>query len=337
MVFRFLFLTLIVFYFFTGCDQNRNQVLPKSTGKPLEMIVVADSVVWFSGLNDAVESVFLAEHPGLPQREPLFSLYFIDKRHFEQIFKTTRSILYLEIDPSLKKPKFALQHDVWAKPQLVVNIFAPNVSDLIKILNKNQSKIAFMFRDFEVNLQIEELKERNNVKIYKEIKSQWGHSPLIPIAFLKATEKKDFFWFRRDRMVGDHEILDGFFYYKTPYLANSDWHLKSIIHKRDSVLNLYVHGRLPNSFMATEKLYLPDTFEYKKGPFYVKEIRGLWRMINETMGGPFIMQVYLDTAANELYYVDAYLYAPYFDKRKFVLELEAVTKSMDAVEINLAD
>ena len=76
--------------------------------------------------------------------------------------------------------------------------------------------------------------------------------------------------------------------------------------------------------MATERRIIPS---YEEGTFeglFSMEIRGLWKIENDYMGGPFYSLTVVDTANARLLTVEGYAYAPYFDKRPYIREVEGL-------------
>jgi hypothetical protein len=57
---------------------------------------------------------------------------------------------------------------------------------------------------------------------------------------------------------------------------------------------------------------------------YYTEIRGLWTVVNDYMGGPFINITRLDEKRNRVVTFDGYVYNPGGDKRKHVRWLETM-------------
>jgi len=53
-------------------------------------------------------------------------------------------------------------------------------------------------------------------------------------------------------------------------------------------------------------------------------MRGLWKVQNDFMGGPFVNVSFLDSVNNRIICMDAYVYRPNKDKRELLRELEAV-------------
>jgi len=58
------------------------------------------------------------------------------------------------------------------------------------------------------------------------------------------------------------------------------------------------------------------------------EIRGIWEVKNDFMGGTFINYSFIDKKNNRILCLDGFVYAPNQDKRDYIFELEAIFKSL---------
>lgn len=81
--------------------------------------------------------------------------------------------------------------------------------------------------------------------------------------------------------------------------------------------------------MTTEHQIPPtfNIFEFKNN--YAAEMRGLWRMENDFMGGPFVNLSVLDISNNRVIMLDGFVYAPRFDKRNYLRQVEAIIYSLE--------
>lgn len=61
---------------------------------------------------------------------------------------------------------------------------------------------------------------------------------------------------------------------------------------------------------------------------YTVEIRGLWRVEGDFMGGPFVSLSSLDLARKRVVTAEGFLYSPKYDKRDYLRQLEAVIYSL---------
>ena len=52
------------------------------------------------------------------------------------------------------------------------------------------------------------------------------------------------------------------------------------------------------------------------------ELRGLWEVENDFMGGPFVSYTTLDERTNRLITLDCYVYSPKYGKRNYLRALE---------------
>ena len=105
---------------------------------------------------------------------------------------------------------------------------------------------------------------------------------------------------------------------------------------RDSITQLYIEGPKPSnnlrSYMqvydglplATQNITLNNKFGY--------EVKGWWDMKNGTMGGPFVSTAYVDEIRGRVLVVDAFVFGPNFNKRRFIKELEAICLTLKSAE-----
>lgn len=80
--------------------------------------------------------------------------------------------------------------------------------------------------------------------------------------------------------------------------------------------------------MTSELRFFPSYEEILHEKAFASELRGLWKIENDFMGGPFVSLTVYDEARARLVTVEGYVYAPYFDKREYIREVEAVVRSL---------
>jgi hypothetical protein len=146
----------------------------------------------------------------------------------------------------------------------------------------------------------------------------------IAPGFQIADEKKDFIWLRYETP----EISQGIVLYTFPYVSDSAFMVDYQLKVRDSILRAHVPGPTTGSFMATERrVEQINNFREHNGN-YAAEMRGLWRVVNDFMGGPYISLAVLDAANQRVIVAFGYVYAPSKDKRNLLRQVEAMVYSL---------
>jgi hypothetical protein len=102
----------------------------------------------------------------------------------------------------------------------------------------------------------------------------------------------------------------------------------SIIPMRDAIGEKYIPGSKEGMYMITEAAYTPFTIETEIEEKMAYETRGKWEVKNDFMAGPFLNYAIVDKEHDRLLVVEGFTYAPSVDKRNFLLELEAIAKSV---------
>ncbi len=321
-------LILISILVVAGCGtetKNRKIYLPSISGKAGDVLIVIDKEYWESEPGIALRATLASEFPYLPQREPLFTLYTAPKSSFTGGFLVQRNVVVVNINPSLDTAKVVYQEDIWAAPQLVITISAPTKEEAATQILMEKDKMAGAIDQAERNRII------GNAKTYPEFKSrdavmdQFGGSLWFPKGYTIKKQTKDFIWISYETTY----INQGFFAYRFLYKTPKDLELANIIAKRNEILEVNVPGTRDKSYMITSDLLDPSIrwVKYKNREF--AEVRGLWELRNDYMGGPFVSHTFLDKNQENIIVLEGFVYAPKFPKRNYLRHVEAILYSFE--------
>lgn len=320
-LFPLLFLTIGILI--SSCIEEENaKVLPGSTGKSGELIVVIDAKYWDSKLGKTTREVLGFEHVALPQPEPYFSLVNIPHSVFKGLFKTHRNILILSVGAGQKKLLTNVKNK-WATSQLVIYISGPNTDAVIELLNANKSTVAGGFEVKERNRLRGKFKRVRDKAVSAIIKKHLNIEFSVPKGYEVAAQEENFVWIRRETP----DISQGILIYKTKYTDDSTFTSTAILAIRDSITKAYVPGPLDGSYMTTMKDFQPLVKEMDFLGNYAMEARGLWRVEGDFMGGPFLSYTLLSPNKKEVVCLEGYVYAPKYKKRNYLREIEAILYS----------
>ena len=317
---------LISFTFFS-CEEMNERVLPSITGKSGDLLIVADSSYYNHQTGEAIKQIFSQEQVGLPQREAIFDLIHVPHRAFSRIFHTTRNIIMVTIEPESKN-KLTITKDVWAKDQLVITITAPTDEIAAETINKNAEVLLIYFNDKEIErLQTKYLlnaKSTNAQLLEDKFKLRLNIDEL----YVVGKEGEDCLWLRKEKSVGGHPVSQGIIIYTYPYVSDSTFNNSELVSKRNHYTKEYVSGGAKGSYMVSYEEYVPNQKEISLNGVYVNELRGLWQMEGDFMGGAYINYSMVDEKRNRVICIDGYVYCPKFDKREYLREQEALIKTI---------
>jgi hypothetical protein len=127
--------------------------------------------------------------------------------------------------------------------------------------------------------------------------------------------------------VGEHPVSQGLIIYTYPYVSDSTFDVANLVAKRNEFTK-NVQGTSEGTFMQSYIEFVPKEKEINLNGLYAKELRGLWHVKGDFMGGPFINYTFIDEKRNQVITVDGYVYCPRFDKREYLRELEAYILSI---------
>jgi len=260
----------------------------------------------------------------LPQDEPLFDLIPVPHEAFKEIFQTTRNIVQTRISPIVENPGVTFTDNIWAYPQATVQINARNNEEFEKLFTENSDKIIGYFLKAERDRMTVNYHNYHDKAVRNTLDQKYDILLTVPPGFQISQENENFVWLRYETP----EISQAIFVYWFPYTSDSTFTLNYLLNKRDSILRANVPGPTEGSFMATERRVDPLFQVLRHNRNYAAEIRGLWRVQNDFMGGPFILLAELDAYRQRVVVADGYVYAPSKDKRNFIRQVEAMVYSM---------
>ena len=300
----------------------------RSAGGTSEILVVTQNPEQWEGMiGDTIRAFFLQPQYGLPQPEPLNKLSHINVSGFTDMFRKHKSLLLVEIDPKLDKPVVETGEDLWAAPQRVIKIIAPDRTSWCETFNTYKDAYKVMYDKVERNRILSVLRPSTDNEIVQRIQEKLGFSITIPSGFYIAKDESDFLWLRKELPKNSF----GIFIYTTPYKDTLQLELNSLVSVRDRMLQKYVPGPSDGSFMTTEKEYIPPMLNYISTfpTGFAAEMRGMWCLVGDYMAGPFVSYTFHDEKTGDLVTLEGYVYYPNHDKRDDLLQLQSILYSID--------
>lgn len=291
---------------------------PTSSGRPFEILVVVNHDTWDRAAGRALHDVLDSDVPGLPQSEPSFRIMYTSPKDYDSTLKLIRNIIIVDIQDIFTKASFKFARDVYAAPQMILTIQAPNEEEFEKFVLENKQKILDFFAHTESNRQIALLESKHNDLISAKVDSLFGSDIWVSSELTSSKTGKDFFWASTNSASGDRNFV----IYSYPYTDKDTFTKKYFIHKRDSVMKANIPGAKEGSYMATDSL-LTDIRPINVHNDYTMEARGLWRMKGDFMGGPFVSHTRLDKKNQRIITAEVFVYSPDKMKRNLIRQMEA--------------
>ena len=97
-----------------------------------------------------------------------------------------------------------------------------------------------------------------------------------------------------------------------------------------------IKGGGEGSFMSTnKKVIYPEYKALNVGGKYIGELRGMWRMENGLMAGPFVCHIRLDEINKRVVFAEGFCYAPNDNQRLLIRNLEAALYTLKLPSDNM--
>ena len=316
------FLIIISFAFILGCSDS--ETLPSSTGKSGEIVVVVEKNLWKDAVGNSLRNALSHQQIGLPQPEPLFDLINVPQNDFSRIFQTHRNILLVEISDT-SKTAIRIKKNSWSNPQLIIKVTASSDTAMATLINQSATTLAEYFINEERERLVTGYKKLQAKGIIEKLEKNHQITMVIPQeGFAIAKDEKDFVWIRRET----GEMSQGILIYTQPYANQNVFEKEQIIALRDSLTEKYIPGPTDSSYMTTDHNFSLTTQQVTVNGNYAVELRGLWKVQNDFMGGPFVSYTIYDKKNNRIITAEGYVFAPKFNKREYLRQLEAILNSV---------
>ncbi len=318
--------------FMSSCDKNRSARKDRSVGGTAEILVVTQNdEIWNGRIGDSIRHFFLAPLYGLPQPEAQNELAHINLGGFSDMFKKHKCIIEAFIDPSVEKAFAETSENSWAAPQRYVKITAPNSESWVTLFDNQKELYKLWFDKVERERILNVFRPTADQTIGDAIAKKMGFTMTIPQGFYIAKNEPDFMWLRKELERSSADIL----IYQIPYKDTAQFSTNSLVAMRNMMLQKYVPGPSDSSYMSTETEFVPPMVQYVSDfpAGYAMEMRGMWKVEHDFMGGPFLSYTFADSGTGQLVTVEGFYYEPNQKKRNQMLQLQAMLYSLRYVEI----
>ncbi|MEM6963747.1 MAG: DUF4837 family protein [Bacteroidota bacterium] len=348
-LFQFLFFVFLGSIMLYSCASDSSAsytpALSGAMGKTSEIVVIADENVWEGTAGDTFRYYFESAYLILPQPEPVFDLRHMtpEKLYNDPIYRELRTYVIIgnlsdeqsPVSKMIKKdigeeklqrakenPNFhtVIGNNKWARGQLLAFIFGDSQDQLAENIKKSYPMIAKRVHDFD-QPQIGKMVyiKGRNFGIEKVIKEKFDAEMKIPQEYFVAVDEPNTMWLRKET----GELSSNIFIHQVPYTSQDQFTKEGIKAIRDKLGKKHVTTEIKGAYMRTNDEYLPiflNTMDLNGN--YAVEARGIWDLVNDFMGGPFMSYLIHNKDSNQLLYVEGFVHAPSTTKRKFMEQIE---------------
>ncbi len=348
-----------------SCGKSTGRTLTSATGSIYECLVVMNeepltqdqlnTVAKLSLVNEAsgytepvtttfdlVEAIMAADMPCMPQVEPYFRLTQVSTAQFDDMFKPTRNILFVDINPQkYTQLKTKVSNDFWSTPQAICRIQTPSQEEFVSYWLEHGTEIRDWFVNQEIKRQMKFYRASTN-KGARAILQQQGYDMLIPEDYMVIMDTVlggattyslrnpitvapavRLLWCCNNKGTMRRDIV----VYSYPYTDNNTFKLDYLNAKRDAILSRVVSASVDGSYMGTEYKVFPPQMRAitVQEDEYATEVRGLWKIREgEAMGGPYVSHTRLDQVNGRVVTAETFLYAAGQKKRSALRQAEAI-------------
>lgn len=308
-----------------GCGQSGSgsseRTLPPSNGSHNDLTVICPENLWqdFAGL--AVATELGKPAPALPQSEPSFSVIHAVPEKVNDLLRRGKSLLNIAVIPD--STAMLVVHNVYARPQLAIQVIAPNAAALRTLLPTALPKAAALFHEHDDAVLLSRLTKNAQSPLPKEVRELGVKSMVLPEGFVVTLSKPNLVVLRLETKKSTQYLILS----RTPD-GDSPTPEADVIADRNALLKSYFEGPQEKSYLTTELLVPPlQAFDDSKANRRLVT-KGLFKTVGGYGGGPFT-SVRSFLGDGSLGTADALLFAPGTSKNRLRMELDLITASVE--------
>ena len=304
-------------------SKDRRDYLPNITGNAGEVLIVINKGYWEGELGSTLRKILAGEYPYLPQREPVFKLFNATPGGFTGSYLLHRNIVVVNVSPEVDTTGVRVTADAWANPQVIVTVSAGTTEEATELINSNSELIINAIEQAERNRLISSSIKYEDREVREAVTANLGGSPYFPTGFTIKKNTPDFMWISQETTYVNQGIL----IFKFPYTDSSQLTPEYLKNKLHDLWQANVPGMRENSYMTFNKVIDPGFNNIEYNGQTMVEMRGLWEVENDYMGGPFVCHIFPDRTRENIIILNAFVYAPKYDKRKYLRQVESIIYS----------
>ncbi|HWP81895.1 MAG TPA: DUF4837 family protein [Bacteroidota bacterium] len=339
-----LFLLLILLT--NGCEIGKTQAV----GEDDEIIVFADSAVWYS--SEAIFRDVFEDTVFTPIPERWFKLRWTPMEQFREFEKHKNRLIVGTLDGGGQvstyvqqaldstvmalveegKEFFFVKYDSRARGQLTMFMASPSISTLQVSMRHRAADLLYYFKRMSLKRElaaIEAERRYHKKEIEESLARRFGWSMTIQHDYWVAIDSSEerFFWIRRanpadmERWIWVHWIDN----------ANPDTLTdRFVIRLRDALTKKFLKTTDDNAYVEIA----PYNLEIQTVDFlgrFAYEMRGNWRFSDKSGGGPFINYTFYDAETKRIYMLDGSIFAPRVEKKKLIIQVDGLLHTFNVV------
>lgn len=263
---------------------------------------------------------------GLPQTEKAFDVKIAAEDANVKSLQYARALVVVDVDETRYSDiRLRYEKDTFAEPQLTVHLEVPSADILANDNQRIGKSLCTLLDRFETNVALRKLRKSHSPTKEKEVEKTVGYKILVPSDLLKSKAGQAFIWISDDGSTSMRNLC--------VYSAKgTDTSADRLIRLRDSVMRQNIKGESDNMYMSTEKRVKPAVKTIRESGRLTVEMRGMWQMEGDAMGGPFVSHTIVDSLNGRTITAEAFVYAPDEKKRDIIKRMEAALYTLSPVK-----
>jgi hypothetical protein len=266
-----------------------------------------DNNAWEAESGRAVFGSLTSRTRGLPRPEANFRVIHLEPENFTRSFRTARNVVIPQISNIYSAPALRARLDTYAIGQVIMHINAPDTATFVQFVNEHRQVIVDYFIQKELTRNAMWLMNSTRAGAMPRAREMFGIDIFQPRGLPNVLiDTEDFLWISNSAPRGRQDMV----IYQFPYVSPDIFNVDSLMAIRNRILGHHIKGSFDSQMSSQCTHYAPHFREFTVNGLYRAEVRGLWEMTNDMMGGPFVMHALVNEDTGMVVVVEMFVFSP---------------------------
>ncbi|MFA6233231.1 MAG: DUF4837 family protein [Bacteroidota bacterium] len=221
-----------------------------------------------------------------------------------------------------------VKQDLWYRGQTVIHITGKSMQDLRDFMAANAQRLEYYFKQAWDEREIEHLRDLpREGEIEKKLREEHGFSFTIIKSWFIAKDSSEIntVLLRRqapretERWLMVHWLDTN----NTALLTN-----EYAYQTRNRLTEILYRTYDDSAWVVVDTAHNLQFDEVNFQDRFAIRMKGLWRMSDYSMGGPFVSYLFYDEDQKRIYFIEGSIFAPRYEKKKLIQDIDIMIKSL---------
>lgn len=226
-----------------------------------------------------------------------------------------------------------VKKDLWYRGQTVVHLTGKTMEDLRDFMASNAQQLEYYFKQAWDERELAHLRSLpRETEIEQRLLDEHGFTFTLIKSWFVAKDSSEIntvLLRRQAPKETERWLMVHWLDTTNTALLTSDFALAT----RNRLTEILYRTYDDSAWVVVDTTHYLQFDEVNFQDRFAIRMKGLWRMSDYSMGGPFVSYLFYDEQQRRIYFVEGSIFAPRYEKKKLIQDIDMIIKSMRTVPL----